>query len=76
MDTLRRNLKVFIPELSLEATDNHKIVGHILFAKINIKDSNGNQYESLGLAPMAVRPEYQKRGVPKKKASVDQTSID
>ncbi len=60
VDALRRNLTVFIPELSLVATDNNKIVGHILFTKIKIIDDIGNQNESLGLAPMAVRPEFQK----------------
>ncbi|MCC7332635.1 MAG: N-acetyltransferase [Flavobacteriales bacterium] len=63
VDALRRNPTVFIPELSLVATDNNKIVGHILLTKIIIKDDNGNLIESLGLAPMAVRPEFQKSGI-------------
>ncbi len=63
VDILRSNPTVFIPELSLVATDNNKIVGHILFTKIIIKDDNGNINESLGLAPMAVRPELQKSGI-------------
>lgn len=63
VDGLRNNPTVFIPELSLVATDNNKIVGHILFTKIRIKDNNGNINESLGLAPMAVRPEFQKSGI-------------
>lgn len=63
VDALRNNPTVFIPELSLVATDNNKIVGHILFTKIIIKDDNGNINESLGLAPMAVRPELQKSGI-------------
>ena len=63
VDALRRNPTVFIPELSLVATDNNKIVGHILLTKIIIKDDNGNLNESLGLAPMAVRPEFQKSGI-------------
>ncbi|MBS1928158.1 MAG: N-acetyltransferase [Bacteroidetes bacterium] len=63
VDALRRNQTVFIPELSLVATENNKIVGHILFTKITIIDDNGNINESLGLAPMAVRPEFQKSGI-------------
>ncbi len=63
VDALRRNSTVFMPELSLVATDNNKIIGHILFTKIKIKDDNGNLNESLGLAPMAVRPEFQKSGI-------------
>jgi predicted N-acetyltransferase YhbS len=63
VDALRNNQTAFVPELSIVATDNNKIVGHILFTKINIKDDKGNLNESLGLAPMAVRPELQKSGI-------------
>ena len=48
----------FIPELSLVAIDNNKIVGYILFTKINI-----GEMEELALAPIAVLPEYQRQGV-------------
>ena len=60
---LLRKSNAFIPELSLVATMNNKIVGHILFTKIKIKDNNGKEFESLALAPMAVRPELQKQGI-------------
>ena len=40
-----------------------KCVGHVLFTKITIKDSNGNLHESLGLAPVVVRPEWQRTGI-------------
>ncbi len=63
VDALRNNPTVFVPDLSIVATNNNKIVGHILFTKINIKDDNGNLHESLGLAPMAVSPELQKSGI-------------
>jgi putative acetyltransferase len=63
VDALRNNQTVFVPELSIVAIANNKIVGHILFTKINIQDEQGNNYESLGLAPMAVRPESQKNGI-------------
>lgn len=63
VDALRNNRRAFIPELSIVATDNKKIVGHILFTKINIKDDRGNIHVSLGLAPMAVRPEFQRSGI-------------
>lgn len=53
----------FVPELSLVATLDHKIVGHILFTKIIITDENQSAVESLALAPMAVIPEYQKKGI-------------
>jgi predicted N-acetyltransferase YhbS len=60
---LLRKSNAFIPELSLVATMNNKIVGHILFTKIKIKDDSGKEFESLALAPMAVRPELQKQGI-------------
>lgn len=63
IDALRNNLAVFVPALSIVATENNKIVGHILFTKIHIKDEKGNMHESLGLAPMAVRPDLQKKGI-------------
>ncbi len=63
VDALRNNPTAFIPELSIVATEKNKIVGHILFTKINIKDGNGNLNESLSLAPIAVLPELQKSGI-------------
>ncbi|MGB6680302.1 MAG: N-acetyltransferase [Candidatus Bathyarchaeia archaeon] len=56
--------KNFVPELSLVAEKNGKIVGHILFTKIKIKGEK--EYESLILAPMAVLPELQKQGIGEK----------
>ena len=53
-----RNSDNFIPELSLVAIENNKIVGYILFTKIEL----GNNTE-IALAPLAVLPEYQKQGV-------------
>ena len=53
-----RNSDSFIPELSLVAIKDNKIVGHILFTKIKI----GNN-EELALAPLAVLPKYQKQGI-------------
>ena len=53
-----RNSDSFIPELSLVAVKEDKIVGYILFTKIKI----GN-HEEIALAPLAVLPEYQKQGI-------------
>ena len=48
----------FIPELSLVATRDDKVVGYILLSKILIEsDTQTNQ--SLAMAPVAVLPEYQ-----------------
>lgn len=63
IDALRKNTDVFIPELSIVAINDNKIVGHILFTKINIQDEKGNLNESLALAPMSVKPEWQKKGI-------------
>ncbi len=48
----------FIPELSLVAVKDDKIVGYILFTKIKI-----GKYEELALAPLGVLPEYQRQGI-------------
>ena len=53
-----RNSDNFIPELSLVAIDNDKIVGYILFTKVEI----GKNTE-LALAPIGVLPEYQRKGI-------------
>ncbi|MHC5267872.1 GNAT family N-acetyltransferase [Enterococcus sp. LJL98] len=48
----------FIPELSLVAEEEGKVVGHILFTKGKV----GTQ-EVLALAPLAILPEYQRKGI-------------
>lgn len=57
-----RHSKAFIPELSLVAVDqNNTILGHILFTKVKVNLYPGHKF--LGLAPMAVLPEHQKKGI-------------
>ena len=51
----------YIPELSLVAIQDNKIVGYILFTKIKI-----GEYEELALAPLGILPKYQKQGIGKK----------
>ncbi|MEG0693505.1 MAG: N-acetyltransferase [Oscillospiraceae bacterium] len=53
-----RNSKAFIPELSLVAEVNNQIVGYILFTEITVGDTT-----LLALAPVAVLPEMQGKGV-------------
>jgi putative acetyltransferase len=48
--------------ISLVATHGDSIVGHILFSPVTI-EVNGRVIEGMGLAPMAVLPEYQRRGI-------------
>lgn len=63
VDALRNNPTVFVPELSLVATIENKIVGHILFTKIKIENKNQNLFDSLALAPMAVNPDDQNKNI-------------
>lgn len=55
----------FIPELSLVAIDDtDQTVGHILFSPITIESTEDSKSaKALALAPMAVIPEYQNRGI-------------
>jgi len=64
VDVLRAR-EDFIPELSLIATINDKIVGHILLSKISIVNEDQKKHESLALAPVSVIPECQKQGIGK-----------
>jgi predicted N-acetyltransferase YhbS len=58
-----RKSDAFIPELSLVAIDENKeTVGYILLSKITIAD-NDKIVDSLTLAPVAVLPEYQRKGI-------------
>lgn len=61
VEILRRSPE-FIPELSLVAVLDGRVVGHILFSRIAIV-SETVETPALALAPMAVRPEYQRRGI-------------
>ncbi len=63
VDALRKNQEVFIPELSIVAIIDNKVVGHILFTSIRIIDDNQNEFGSLALAPMAVKPQFQRQGI-------------
>ncbi len=51
------------PILSLLAYHNKKAIGHILFTRAYINQMNVNQPLIHILAPLAVIPEYQKKGV-------------
>ena len=57
-----RNDPAFIPELSLVAEIDGKVVGHILFSRISIVDGK-TEHPSLALAPMSVLPDFQKQGI-------------
>jgi putative acetyltransferase len=59
VDKLRENCA---DALSLVAVDDGKIVGHILFTPVTI-DGVTHQPAEMGLAPMAVLPDLQRRGI-------------
>jgi putative acetyltransferase len=51
----------YIPELSLVVEVEDIVVGHILFSYIDLV--NEKPLQVLGLAPMAVFPQFQRRGI-------------
>lgn len=57
-----RTSSAYIPELSLVAIKDNKVVGHILFSMVSIK-TDTERVSVLSLAPMAVLPEFQKQGI-------------
>jgi putative acetyltransferase len=52
----------FVPELSLVAEIEGRVVGHILFTTVAVQGTAGS-HPSLALAPMAVSPEFQGQGI-------------
>jgi putative acetyltransferase len=61
VDALRRS-PAFIPDLSLVAEQEGRIVGHVLFSRVTVRSEHGEK-ELLALAPVAVLPELQRQGV-------------
>ncbi len=59
VDKLRISCDV---QISLVAEVDNKIVGHILFTPVTIENKEG-EIEGMGLAPMAVLPEFQKQKI-------------
>jgi putative acetyltransferase len=61
VENLRKSCS-FNAQLSLVAIKEGRVVGHILFSPITIKTERG-AVPAVALAPMAVRPEFQKQGI-------------
>ena len=59
VDNLRENCDEI---LSIVAIENEKVVGHILFSPVTI-EGNNDAVMGMGLAPIAVLPEFQQKGV-------------
>ena len=58
VDTLREQVT---PLISLVAEENNTVIGHILFSPVSL--SGHPELKAIGLAPMAVSPEHQQKGV-------------
>ena len=61
IDRLRKSA-AYIPELALLAKDGEDILGYCLFTIAHICREDSS-FQTLALAPLAVRPEYQNQGV-------------
>lgn len=59
VDTLREAVH---PYISLVAVLDGEVVGHIFFSPVSI-ESEISPFTALGLAPMAVSPQYQNQGI-------------
>ncbi|HTG14512.1 MAG TPA: N-acetyltransferase [Blastocatellia bacterium] len=59
VDALRKHAH---PYISLVAVVDGQVVGHIFFSPVSI-ESGGDAFLAIGLAPMAVLPDYQNKGI-------------
>ena len=57
-----REAPEYVPELSLVAELDGKIVGHALFSEVTVVQERG-ELRALSLGPIAVLPDYQRRGI-------------
>lgn len=57
-----RNSAGFIPDLSLVAELNGRVVGHVVLSKVQLKSGAGSK-EILALGPMSVVPSQSHRGI-------------
>ncbi|UII31941.1 N-acetyltransferase [Fulvivirga ulvae] len=57
-----RKSQAFIPELSIVAEMDKRVIGHILLTRVTIENEM-DKFDSLALAPVSVLPQYQKQGI-------------
>ncbi len=60
---IMREYPAFVPELSIVAVDQDRIVGNVVLMRAVIHGDDGRDYEVLSLGPIAVLPEYQRQGI-------------
>ena len=60
VDQLRKTCSTFI---SIVAKVGNDVIGHILFTPVRLIQDQDWSIEGMGLAPLAVLPEYQNRGI-------------
>ncbi len=58
---LRRH-RDFVPELAFVLEQDGQIIGSILYSKTRLVDETGNEKQILSFGPIAVLPQYQRRG--------------
>jgi len=58
-----RGTEAFVPELSLVAEFDERIIGHIIYSKSKVIDNNDNEYELLTFGPISTHPKYQGQGI-------------
>lgn len=58
-----RKVSAFIPGLDFVAVRGDKIVGHIIYSKSKIVDSEGIAHEAITFGPVSVLPSRQKKGI-------------
>ena len=68
VDTLREQCH---PVISLIAEEDREVVGHIMFSPVTLNGSS--DLKIMGLAPMAVLPKYQQKGIG---SALVQTGLD
>lgn len=63
VDALRRDPAAWDPDRSLVAEVDGDVVGHVLLTRVAVTTADGVRSPVLALAPLGVRPEFQRRGV-------------
>lgn len=57
-----RNSPNYVPDYSLVAEQNGRIIGHIMLSYVNLQDGD-NEHRVLSLSPLSVIPDMQRKGI-------------